>query len=141
MWIIFALLAAVCAAVVTILTKAGLKNTDSNLAFAVQSVLILVVTWTLVLAQGTVGKLKQLEKHEWIYLVTAGILTACSSLFTFRALKSGDASAVVTIERSSLVFTIILAAIFLKEKITWQVATSGGLILAGAILIGVSKKG
>lgn len=140
MWIIFALLAAICAAVVTILTKAGLKNTEPGIAFAVQSVLILVVTWTLVLIQGNAGKLKELGKREWVYLVVAGIVTACSSLFTFRALKLGDASIVTPIERSSLVFSIILAAIFLKEKITWQVVVGGGLILAGAILISVSKK-
>ena len=140
MWIIFALLAALSAAIVTILTKAGLKNTDSNLAFAVQSVLILIVTWTLVFAQGTAGRLKQFDKREWIYMVTAGIVTACSSLFTFRALKLGDASGVTSIERTSLLFTIIFAAIFLKERITWQVVLGGALILAGAVLISVSKK-
>jgi transporter family protein len=140
MWILFAVLAALSAAIVTVLTKAGLKNTDSNLAFAIQSVLILIVTWTLVLVQGTTGKLKELGKREWIYLVTAGILTACSSLFTFRALKLGDASAVTPIERSSLLFTIILAGLFLKERITWQMIAGGVLILGGAVLISVSKK-
>jgi transporter family protein len=140
MWVLFALLAAFSAAVVTVLSKAGIKNVDSNLAFAIQSVMILIVTWSAVLLNGTLPELTKLDNKTWIYLLIAGVVTAVSSMLTFRALKDGDASKVNPIERVSLVFAIILAAIFLKEKITWQVVTGGALMTAGALLIAFAKK-
>ena len=140
MWILWAVLAAISAAIVTVLSKAGLKNTDSNLAFAIQSVLILIVTWTLVLVQGTTGKMAQIGKKDWIYLITAGIVTALSSLFTFRALKLGEVSTVNSIERSSLIFAVVLSAIFLKEKITWPIVIGAVLILSGALVITLGSK-
>ncbi|GAJ10848.1 unnamed protein product, partial [marine sediment metagenome] len=121
MWIVFALLGAITAAAVTVLSKAGIKNLDSSLAFAVQAVLIIFVSWSVVLAQGNVTQLKAIDGRTWIYLIAAGILTTLSSLFTFRALKLGEASVVNPLERISLVFAILLAALFLKEKITWQI--------------------
>lgn len=141
MWIIFALLAALTAAIVTTLSKAGLKNINSSVAFAIEAVLIIIVSWGVVVLQGNTHQVLQMEKRTWIFLVLAGIATAFSSLFTFRALKLGDASAVNPLERLSLVFAVIFAAIFLKEKITWQVVVGGLLMVAGAVLIAVSKKG
>jgi transporter family protein len=76
----------------------------------------------------------------WIFLVAAGIVTAVSSLLTFRALKDGDASQVNPLERVSLVFAVILAAIFLKEKLTWQVIVGAVLMTAGALFIALAKK-
>ncbi|MBC8033044.1 MAG: EamA family transporter [Chitinophagaceae bacterium] len=140
MWVLYALLAAIFAAVVTTLSKAGLKDTESSLAFAIQSILIIIVSWSVVLIQGNAQEISRIDRKTWIYLIIAGIFTSFSSLFTFRALKIGDASVVNPIERTSLVFAIILAAIFLKEKITWQIATGALLIIAGAILIALSKK-
>jgi transporter family protein len=140
MWIIFALLAAFTAAVVTILSKAGVKNVDSNLAFAVQSVLILVVSWTAVFINGKQVTVVDIPSKTWIFLVAAGIVTAVSSLLTFRALKDGDASQVNPLERVSLVFAVILAAIFLKEKLTWQVIVGAVLMTAGALFIALAKK-
>ncbi len=138
MWILFALLGAVSAALVTVLSKAGLKNIDSSLAFAIQAVLIILVSWGVVLAQGNTAQLKELDGRTWTYLVAAGVLTAFSSLFTFRALKLGEASVVNPLERISLVFAIILAALFLKEKITWQIMVGAGLMVAGAVVIALS---
>ena len=141
MWIVFALLGAITAAMVTVLSKAGIKNMDSSLAFAVQAVLIIFVSWGVVLAQGSVPQLKTIDGRTWIYLVAAGILTTLSSLFTFRALKLGEASVVNPLERISLVFAILLAAFFLKEKITWQIMVGAGLMVAGAVVIALSKTG
>lgn len=140
MWIVFALLAALSAAIVTVLSKAGLKNIDSSLAFAIESVLIIIVSWTVVLFQKTSSQLSKVTGKEWAFLITAGIVTALSSLFTFRALKIGDASAVNPLERLSLVFALIFAAVFLKEKITWQVALGALLMAGGALIIALSKK-
>lgn len=141
MWILFALLAAVSAAVVTTLSKAGVKNLDSSLVFAIQAVLIIFVSWGVVLIQGNVSQLKTIDGRTWIYIVIAGIITAVSSLLTFRALKLGDASQVNPIERLSLVFAILFAALFLKEKITWQIIIGAVLMAAGALVIALAKKG
>lgn len=140
MWILFALAAALTAAIVTTLSKAGLKNTDPSLAFAIQSVLILIVAWVTVAVQGHLPQVKSLDSRAWIYLAIAGVLTAVSSLFTFRALKLGDASQVNPLERLSLVFAILFAALFLKEKITWQIIIGAALMAAGALVIALAKK-
>ncbi len=141
MWILYALLAAVTAAMVTVLSKAGIKNVDSNLGFAIQSVCILIVAWGVVLLKKRAAQLVDIDIKAWRYLLIAGVLTAASSLFTFRALKLGNASAVSPLERLSLVFAVIFSAVFLKEKITWQVVTGATLMAIGAIIIAVSKKG
>lgn len=140
MWILFALLAAVSAAVVTVLSKAGIKNVDSNLAFAIQAVVIILVSWGVVLVQGAAPQLKSIDGRSWTYLLIAGVVTTLSSLFTFRALKLGDASQVSPLERVSLVFAILFAALFLKEKITWQIIIGAVLMAAGAIIIAMAKK-
>ena len=140
MWIVLALLASLAAAVVVILSKAGLEKVDPDLGFSIQSVLILIVAWIATFFGGKISSIHTIEKKAWIYLIAAGILTAVSSLLTFRALKLGNASAVSPLERVSLVFAIVLAAIFLKEKITWQIVVGALLMAGGAILIAASSK-
>jgi transporter family protein len=140
MWILFALMAAFCAAVVTVLSKAGIKNMDSSLAFAIQAVLIVVLSWSVVLFQGSGAQIKEIDGRTWIYLIIAGVVTTLSSLLTFRALKLGEASQVSPLERVSLVFAILFAALFLKEKITWQIVIGALLMTAGAIIIAMVKK-
>lgn len=141
MWILFALLSAFTAAIVVVLSKAGIKNIDSSLGFAIQAVLILIVSWSVVLFQGKHSEMAKIDSQTWIFLIVAGVVTTLSSLFTFRALKLGDAAAVSPLERLSLVFAIIFAAIFLKERITWQVILGATLMATGAIIIAVAKKG
>ncbi|WP_332369330.1 EamA family transporter [Spirosoma telluris] len=121
MWIVFALSAALTAATVVTLSKIGVKHVDSSLAFAIQSVLILVVSWSVVISQGNLPDVTRIERRVWIYLVVAGVLTCVSSLLSFRALKLGNASQVSPLTNFSLVFSVILAAVFLKEKLSWQV--------------------
>jgi transporter family protein len=140
MWILFALLAAFSAAVVTVLSKAGIKNLDPSLAFAVQAIMIVIVAWAVIVFQGNAGELKKVDSKTWIYLITAGVITTASSLLTFRALKLGDASRVNPLERLSLVFAIVMAGFFLKEKITLQIIIGAVLMAAGAIVIAMAKK-
>ncbi len=140
MWILFALLAAVSAAVVTVLSKAGVKDLDSSLVFAIQAILIIIVSWGVVVVQGNTGQLKQIDGRTWIYIGVAGVVTAVSSLLTFKALKLGDASQVNPLERLSLIFAIVLAGVFLKEKITLQIIIGAVLMAAGAIVIAMAKK-
>ena len=141
MWLIWAIMAAITAALVTVLTKAGLKNVDSSLAFALQSILIFCITWTVVTWQGTFAGIKEIETKTWLLLASAGIATTLSTLFSFKALSLGRASYVTTVERTSLVIALLLSVIFLKEKITWQLVAGAALIIGGAVLIAMSDSG
>jgi len=141
MWIIFALLGAILAGTAVVLSKAGLKNTDPVLAFAVQSVLILMISWGVAVFQKLTPNLASIEKRTWIFLVCAGAATCLSSIFTFKALKLGEASIITSIERLSLVFAVVLAVVFLKEKLNWQVIVGILLMIGGAVLISVSREG
>ena len=140
MWILFALLAALATAIVVTLSKAGIKNVDSSLAFAIQSVLILLVSWGVVLFQGNLPDVTKIERRAWIYLLLAGVITCVSSLLSFRALKLGNASQVSSLDKVSLVFAIVLAVIFLKEKVNWQVILGASLMAIGAVLIAISRQ-
>lgn len=137
MWIVYTLLAAVSAAIVVTLSKAGLKNVDSNLAFALQSVMIFIVSWSVIAWNGTFADIGKVESKAWIYLLVAGVITCLSSLFTFAALKMGDASRISPLDKVSLVFSIFLAVLFLKEKVNWQTLTGAGLMVVGALVIAV----
>lgn len=140
MWIIFALLAAVTAGAVIVLTKAGLKDLDSSLAFAIQSVLILLVSWLVIAFQGNWKDVANIHGRVWWFLVAAGILTAASSLLSYHALKLGEASFVTAIERLSLVFSVLFAVWFLKDKLTWQSIFGLVMMVGGALLIAFTKK-
>jgi transporter family protein len=131
MWVLWAVL-------VIVLTKAGLKNVDSSLAFAIQAILIVMITWSVVLYQGNFSDWKEIEKNAWIFLLAAGVFTSLSTLFSYKALSLGPASYVATIERSSLVIAIVLSVIFLKEKLTWQIVVGGAVMIGGALLITLS---
>jgi bacterial/archaeal transporter family protein len=140
MWIVFALLAALAAGASVVLSKAGLKNLDSTLAFAIQSIFILLISWTATIWQKNLADISSIDKRTWLFLIGAGVATTLSSLFTFRALKLGDASLVSSLERLSLVFAVIFAVLFLKEKLNWQVVVGVLLMIGGAVLIGISQQ-
>jgi len=140
MWILVSILAAVATAIVVTLSKAGIKNLDSSLAFAIQSVLILIVSWGVVIGQGNLPEVARIERRVWIYLIVAGIVTCVSSLLSFRALKLGDAARVSSLDKVSLVFSILLAVVFLKEKVNWQVLIGAALMAIGAVVIAMSRE-
>jgi transporter family protein len=138
MWILYALLAAFTAALVAIFAKLGLQNVDPTLATTLRS---LIMALFLVLLSILLGKFNgfsistSLNSKEWTLLTLAGIAGAISWLFYFFALKHGSATAVVAIDRLSLVFVIVLAALFLQEAITWRTLTGVLLMVTGALLI------
>ncbi|GAB3296243.1 EamA family transporter [Hymenobacter tenuis] len=139
MWWMFSLLAALSAAVVVTLSKVGVKNIESSVAFAIQSVLIVGVAWGVVAYQGHLGQVAEIDRRTWIFLISAGIITCLSSLFSFQALKLGLASRASSFDKISLVFSIILAAFFLKEKVTWQVVLGATMMVGGAVLIAFTR--
>lgn len=139
MWLIYAFLSAFFAALTAILAKIGIKNVDSNLATAIRTVVILFFAWGIVLSQGTVKQIGSISKFSLIFLIASGIATGLSWLFYFRALQIGEASKVAPIDKLSLVLTIILAVIFLREKLTLAVFIGGLLMTAGAVIIAFVK--
>lgn len=139
MWIVFALLAALTTAIVVTLSKAGIKNVPPSLAFAIQSVLIIVVAWSAVAWQHLWPEIGRIKRKSWLILLAAGVLTGTSSLLSFRALSLGDASRVSPLTNVALVFSVALAAVFLKEKLTWQVVSGALLMAGGALLIATAK--
>jgi len=138
-WLFFAFLSAVFAAATSILAKIGIKDVNSNLATAIRTTVILVFAWGIVFAQGLGSKITVLSRHTWIFLILSGIATGLSWLFYFRALQLGEASKVVPIDKLSLVLTILLAAIFLQEKLTLPVIIGSLLMTSGALIIALVK--
>jgi len=138
-WLGYAILSAVFAAATAILAKIGIKDINSNLATAIRTVVILLFAWGIVFAQGTYKQLGAISQFTLLFLVLSGIATGLSWLFYFRALQLGNASQVAPIDKLSLVFTIILAILFLKEKMSLQVILGATLMTAGSILIALAK--
>jgi transporter family protein len=138
-WLSFALLSAIFAAFTAILAKIGIKDIDSNLATAIRTVVISLFAWGIVIYQGTFNKLASISRFSLLFLILSGIATGLSWLFYFRALQLGRASQVAPIDKLSLVITIILAAVFLREKITLSIFLGGVLMTIGAIMIGLGK--
>jgi transporter family protein len=137
MWLLFAFLSSITAALVAIFGKLGLKNIDSTLATTIRSVImagfLIIISLFLKKFQGF--SLSVLSSKDWLLILLAGFAGALSWLFYFFALKTGFASKVVAIDRLSLVFVIILASIFLGETLGWKSVLGGLLMIFGAILI------
>lgn len=140
MWIVFSSLAALTMAIVITLSKAGIKDIDSSLAFAIESVMIITVSWLVVAWQGNLSNLSKIDRRTWLFLILAGILTCASSLFSFHALKIGQASRTSSFDKISLAFSILFAVLFLKEKINWQVIIGAVLMVTGAVVIAMARK-
>ena len=138
-WYLAAFLSAIFAALTSILAKIGIKDVGSNLATAIRTTVILIFTWGIVFFQGSLSEISQVNKNAWIFLILSGVATGLSWLFYFYALKVGEASKVVPIDKLSLVLTIIFAGIILHEKITLQMAFGAILMTLGAIVIAFAK--
>ena len=133
-WWGYALISAAAAAAVAILGKIGVQGISSNLATAVRTIVILIFAWGIVLARGEQRGLFKLPTKTLVFLVLSGVATGISWLAYFRAVQLGPASKVAPIDKSSLALTLILAAIFLGEPMTWKVAGGTALIIAGTLL-------
>ena len=119
MWVLFAFGSAIFAGITAVLAKIGIKNTDSNLATAIRTIVILVFSWLMVFIVGSQGSIGEISGHALLFLILSGLATGASWLCYFRALQLGDVNKVTPIDKSSTLMTIILAFIFLSEKITW----------------------
>lgn len=135
MWKYYALLSALFAALTAIFAKIGVKGINSNLATAIRTVIILLITWGIVIAGNNLGHLKELNKTNWLFLILSGAATGLSWLFYFKALQMGDASKVAPIDKLSVVLTILLSFIILKEPVSAKVLIGGSLITVGTLVI------
>ncbi len=139
MWVLFAFGSALFAGLAAILAKCGIKKTDSDIATAIRTGVVLVFSWLMVFIAGSAGNITALSAETWLFLVLSGLATGASWLCCFRALQTGDVNKVVPIDKSSTVLTIILAFIFLGEKVTLLKAAAVVLIGAGTVLM-IEKK-
>lgn len=135
MWKYYALLSALFAALTAILAKIGVKGVNSNLATAIRTAVILLITWGIVLFSGHLREAKELSKHNLLFLVLSGVATGLSWLFYFKALQEGDASKVAPIDKLSVAITIILGIVILGEPADPKTLVGGALIVAGSIVI------
>ncbi|MEG0086333.1 MAG: EamA family transporter [Niameybacter sp.] len=129
MWLIFAFASAFFAGLTAILAKCGIQNTDSNLATALRTIVVLIFSWIMVFVSGTQHTLASLGITTFIFLVLSGLATGASWLCYFKALQLGDVNKVTPIDKSSTILTMLLAFIFLDEPMTWL--TFSALILIG----------
>jgi len=133
MWKIYALLAALFAALTAIFAKIGIEGIDSNLATGIRTVVILILIWGIVFATVPLSDMKLLTGKNWSFLILSGIATGLSWMFYFQAIQLGPVSRVAPIDKLSIVLTIILAFVLLGETVTWQAVIGGILIAAGTL--------
>ena len=135
MWFVYALGSAVFAALTSILAKIGIDGVNSNLATAVRTVVVVVMSWAMVFITNTQGGLSEISKRSWLFLILSGLATGASWLCYYRALQIGEASKVVPIDKLSVVITLILAFVFLHEQFTMKSLIGCVLITAGTLIM------
>lgn len=139
MWMIYAIGSAFFAGITAILAKCGIRKTDSDVATAIRTIIVLLFSWLMVLITGTWTSIAEIEGKTLLFLVLSGMATGASWLCYFHALQKGDVNKVVPIDKSGTVLTILLALIFLQEGLTWGKAVSILLIGVGTLLM-LSRK-
>lgn len=134
-WFVWALLSALFAGVTAILAKIGVAGVNSNLATAIRTTVVLIFAWGIALATSKPAAMLELSRRTWLFLALSGLATGLSWLCYFRALQLGEASRVAPVDKLSVVFVIVFAALFLHEALTWQQWVGGGLVVAGAVVL------
>lgn len=134
-WLIYALVSAFFAALTAIFAKVGLKDVNSDLATAIRTAIILFITWGIVFFKGNAHGISGLSKNNWLFLTLSAFATGISWLFYYKALQLGKASEVSAIDKGSIVFTILLSFLFLKEPLTAKILIGAGLVFIGMLVI------
>ena len=135
MWFILALGASVFAALTSILAKIGIEGVSSNLATAIRTCVVLIMSWGMVFLTNTQGGIGDISRRSWIFLILSGLATGASWLCYYKALQLGEASKVVPIDKLSVVITMVLAAVILHEQFTPKSIIGCVLIAAGTLLM------
>ena len=135
MWFVFALLSAIFAALTSILAKVGIDGVNSNLATAIRTMGVVVMAWGMVFLTNAQSGLADISRKSWLFLVLSGIATGGSWLCYYKALQMGEVQKVVPIDKLSVVFTLIMAFVFLHEKFTAKSLIGCILIAAGTLVM------
>jgi transporter family protein len=135
MWIVFAGLSAVFAALTSILAKIGIENVSSNLATAIRTAVVLILSWGIVFISGKHLEIPNITVKSWVFLALSGVATGLSWLCYYYALQNGPTAKVITIDKFSLIITMVLAMLFLKEGMGAKDIIGAVLVTAGTILI------
>jgi transporter family protein len=135
LWLVYAVLSAFFAALTAIFAKAGLKDVNADLATAIRTAVILLITWGIVLFRGNAGGWRNLTRDNWVFLVLSAVATGLSWLFYYRALQLGRVQEVSIIDKGSLFFTVFLSFFFLREPLTARVLIAAFLIFAGMLVL------
>ena len=129
MWLVFAVLSAIFAAITSILAKIGIEGVNSNLATAIRTVVVVLMAWGIVALTNAQSGIAEISKRSWIFLTLSGLATGASWLCYFKALQLGDASKVVSVDKFSIVITLVMAAVFLHEQFTVKTIIGSVLLL------------
>ncbi len=135
MWFVLALLSAVFAALTSILAKVGIDGVNSHLATAIRTLVVLVMAWGMVFLTHAQQGLADISRRSWLFLILSGLATGASWLCYYRALQLGDASKVVPVDKLSVVITLVLAFVLLREPFTVKSLAGAALITAGTFLM------
>ncbi|MDR2467976.1 MAG: EamA family transporter [Spirochaetaceae bacterium] len=135
MWILYALVSAIFAALTSILAKVGIQNINSNLATAIRTIVVLIMSWAMVFITGKYKDIINISHKNLLFLILSGIAAGLSWLCYYKALQMGEASKVIPIDKFSLVIGMVLAFIVLKETITIKTIIGGGLITVGTFVL------
>lgn len=135
MWLVFALLSAVFAALTSILAKVGIDSVNSTLATAIRTVVVVVMAWGMVFITHAQDGLSQIGTKSWLFLILSGVATGASWLCYYKALQIGDVSKVVPIDKLSVIITLVMAFVFLHEKFTPKSLIGCILIAAGTLVM------
>lgn len=135
MWVVFALLSALFAALTSIFAKIGMQGINSNLATAIRTIVVLIMAWGIVFMTGKHNQIADITTKSWLYLVLSGLATGLSWLCYFYALQIGEASKVVPIDKFSVVITMLLAFVVLGETVTVKTIIGGALITLGTFVL------
>ena len=135
MWMILAVLSAVFAALTSILAKIGIEGVDSNLATAIRTCVVVLMAWVIVFLTDAQVGIGGISRRSWIFLILSGLATGASWICYYKALQLGEASKVVPIDKMSVVITLILAVVFLHEKVNTKSIIGCVLITVGTLLM------
>jgi transporter family protein len=135
MWFFYAFLSAIFAALTSILAKIGIQNINSNLATAIRTIVVLIMSWGIVFITGKQNDIVNIDNKNVLFLVLSGIATGLSWLCYYKALQMGEASKVIPIDKFSLVIGMLLAFVVLKETITIKTIIGGVLITLGTFVL------
>ncbi|MDR0841486.1 MAG: EamA family transporter [Christensenellaceae bacterium] len=135
MWVAFALLSAIFAALTSILAKIGIEGVDSYLATAIRTVVVIIMAWGIVFITGKQHDITHIAQKSWVFLILSGCATGLSWLFYYKALQMGEVSKVVPIDKFSVVISMVLAFVILGEKVNIKSIVGGILITAGTFVM------